>query len=295
MLGEYIQNRREALRNVTGALLAVGGASGTAFARSETDRPDSTTTRGQPSCDRRVPADHGTVQGAVDAAAEGETICVAPGTYEEAIVIDTEDVTLRSTNPRQATVDATGEPQAVRIAADGVTLAGFEIVGDDDTTTGVSIRASVGATRDITIADNHVHGVAKTGGSGVFDVSCWGVLAYGDEPQSGLTVEGNLVESIGGEPGELPAGVGIDLEDVEGSRSGEGAVVRRNRIADVADGTIGLLGVEIPGTGISIQPTGGEASGAGDPAAVVQRNEITGTSMDVVLGEAGLSTVTGNE
>ena len=58
-----------------------------------------------------VPADYPTIQGAVDAADHwGDTILVAPGTYEESVRIHEKSLTLRSEAGAEATlIDAGNE------------------------------------------------------------------------------------------------------------------------------------------------------------------------------------------
>lgn len=53
----------------------------------------------------RVPADHATIQEAVDAAAPGDLILVAPGIYEEAVRIDIDGVTLRGADRNSVILD----------------------------------------------------------------------------------------------------------------------------------------------------------------------------------------------
>lgn len=226
-------NRRTALMGLAGI-----GAAGIGAGR--LDRPRSEQQAGQPgqaqsgrgNCDFVVSSDDA-IQATVDVADPGDTICVEPASYAESITIDVEDLTLRATESREAIIDATGLGSGVSIEADGVTLEGFDIAGDDDTTTGVSIVTSAGATEGITVRDNHVHGMAKGGGGGPFGVASWGLLSWGDTPLSGVLVEDNLVEDIGGEDAGFPVGIGIDLEEVEGDRPRGGAVVRRNTLRDV--------------------------------------------------------------
>ncbi len=55
-------------------------------------------------CDRVVPDDHATLQDAVDAAADGETVCVAPGTYTGCVDLGGAEVTLLGVAGPAATV-----------------------------------------------------------------------------------------------------------------------------------------------------------------------------------------------
>ncbi len=51
-----------------------------------------------------VPGDYSTIQGAIDAATDGDEIVVSPGTYTENINFGGKNLTLRSTNPTSLTV-----------------------------------------------------------------------------------------------------------------------------------------------------------------------------------------------
>jgi parallel beta-helix repeat protein len=75
----------------------------------------------------RVPEDFKTVQGAVDAAAPGSTVLVAPGVYHEHLVIN-KTLTLLSRRGSQATFDGGGSGIAILLSgASGITIAGFVI------------------------------------------------------------------------------------------------------------------------------------------------------------------------
>lgn len=303
--------RRKTLLGVAGAAFGAVSLTGAASDSqapqqqgAEASQPNKGPASG--SRDRADRDDQDTIQAAVDAANEGDTVRIQPGTYSESVIVDTADIRLTSTDSREATIDATGSNTGVRIEADGVTLEGFEIVGDDETTSGVSIVTSAGATRDITIRDNWIHGMAKPGGGGVFSISSWGVLSWGDTPLQGVKVNRNTIEDIGGDEDELPAGIGIDLEEVEGGRRREGAIVWGNTVRNIADAEVSgvdVLGAEIdvldpgirlPGVGIAIQPLDGETSEADDAATDVHRNDIEETAVDVIMGDVGFSRVFNN-
>lgn len=51
-----------------------------------------------------VPGDYATIQGAIDAAVNGDTIIVSPGTYEESIILNSKSITLRSLNPNDVMI-----------------------------------------------------------------------------------------------------------------------------------------------------------------------------------------------
>jgi hypothetical protein len=85
-----------------------------------------------------VPADHPTIQAAISAAQNGDTIVVAPGTYNEAINFQNKAIHLRSSDgPEVTTIDATGLNTSVVTCGSGegpnTILDGFTITGGNAT------------------------------------------------------------------------------------------------------------------------------------------------------------------
>lgn len=75
-----------------------------------------------------VPADQPTIQQAVDAAQPGDTVLVSPGTYREAVTIDTEDLTLRGTDRNGVVLDGkTLDASGITVIAPGVTVANLTV------------------------------------------------------------------------------------------------------------------------------------------------------------------------
>jgi hypothetical protein len=71
----------------------------------------------------QVPEDHDTIQAAVDAASPGDLVLIAPGTYEEAVDVETEDLTIRGLDRNQVILDGGFELEnGIRVLADGVAV-----------------------------------------------------------------------------------------------------------------------------------------------------------------------------
>ncbi len=71
----------------------------------------------------RVPADHATIQEAVDAAEAGDLILIAPGTYKEAVTVETEDLVIRGEDRNEVIID--GEftrENGIKVFSDGVAV-----------------------------------------------------------------------------------------------------------------------------------------------------------------------------
>lgn len=70
-----------------------------------------------------VPADHDTIQAAVDDTEPGDLVLIGPGTYREEVTVTTPSVTLRGTDPDEVIIDAEFErPNGVEVFADGVAI-----------------------------------------------------------------------------------------------------------------------------------------------------------------------------
>jgi hypothetical protein len=70
-----------------------------------------------------VPDDYDTIQAAVDAAEPGDLILIGPGTYEEAVDVETEDLTIRGLDRNEVVLEGGFELEnGIRVLADGVAV-----------------------------------------------------------------------------------------------------------------------------------------------------------------------------
>ena len=67
------------------------------------------------------------IQDAIDASSEGDTVCVKAGIYQENVDVNKKDLVLRGEGRRQPTVDATNSGSAIKVTADGVTVKNFRV------------------------------------------------------------------------------------------------------------------------------------------------------------------------
>ncbi len=97
------------------------GSSGTTTAPPTTAAPTTTTARptttsAAPTTTEapleaiRVPADYPTIQGAVDAAKQGDLILIAPGVYHEAVVVETPNLVIRGEDRNKVILDGEFDP-----------------------------------------------------------------------------------------------------------------------------------------------------------------------------------------
>lgn len=162
----------------TAALVLLGGSSAEAAPR-----------------ERRVPAEYPTIQAAIDAAVDGDTVRVAPGVYGESIRWDGKEIALIGAGPRATVLDPGAGPGGRCLTLENVP-APAEIRrltcrnGEADTGGGILIRGGSPAMRELTLERN-----AATAGPG------GGVRVEGGS----VTVEGcAFVDNKA--PDEAPAG-----------------------------------------------------------------------------------------
>ena len=90
-------------------------SSGTATTTTEAEAGEGTTIN--------VPEDQPTIQAAVDVAEPGDLILIAPGTYEEAVDVETEDLTIRGLDRNEVVLEGGFELEnGIRVLADGVAV-----------------------------------------------------------------------------------------------------------------------------------------------------------------------------
>ncbi|HIA72063.1 MAG TPA: hypothetical protein EYO01_05125, partial [Phycisphaerales bacterium] len=106
----------------------------------------------------RVPEDYATIQEAINAANDGMIIEVGPGTYTESLILNSQDLTIISSDgPLATTIRGSGQVPVVQILGGSGLLSGFTIRGG-----GGAIAGGIfgyGTSMDIEnsiITDNHV-------------------------------------------------------------------------------------------------------------------------------------------
>ncbi len=71
----------------------------------------------------KVPQDHATIQEAVSAASPGDLVLIEPGVYEEAVDVETENLTIRGLDRNEVILDGGFEREnGIRVLADGVAV-----------------------------------------------------------------------------------------------------------------------------------------------------------------------------
>lgn len=229
----------------------------------------------------KVPSDeYPTIQSAVVAAGDGDTILVGPGTYTESVLLTGfTDLTLRG---KGFPVITSAGPSTLSVnSCTGVSVSGLVLEGGQDTVQVVA-SSDLLLTR-LTIRNAVGNGVLLDGGcigitlskSAVENVGANGVLDY---QTTGLRVEKCTITD--------PAGSGVALSPgrVTGSA---GALVSKNEILGA-----GSAGVWFGGDDVTISKNGIEgAAGFGiyndsstaTTGALVEKNRLEGTSGGILL------------
>jgi hypothetical protein len=227
--------RRTVLRTIGGAAVAGATAAGTSGAEQH--------------CDGTV-SDGESIQGAIDGAATGETICVEAGTYEEDLTVDVADLTLEGPNsgtPGDGDRDdeATVEGRVI-LSGDGTTLDGFDVSPPpaEENQESEAVRVS-NTPDDVEVANNVVREFERDDpGGGFYGVD--GINVFGGDAADSIenpTVRRNEVRNLRNE--DVGGAAGISVQG-----NVEGAVVEDNVVTAVAEEVTAYgFGVVIRGTG----------------------------------------------
>ena len=113
---------RRLLGLLTASVLVVAAACG--GDDDSTDSADTTAAEDDAGATISVPDDHPTIQEAVDAAEPGDLVLIAPGTYEEAVNVETDELTIRGLDRNEVVLDGGFElDNGIRVVgANGVAI-----------------------------------------------------------------------------------------------------------------------------------------------------------------------------
>ncbi|GAI09887.1 unnamed protein product, partial [marine sediment metagenome] len=162
-------------------------------------------------------AEFDTIQAAVDAADNGDTILVHPGTYEESVVVDVENLTLIGVG--DPVLDASDCYSGFSIQASGVTIDSFTVMN---------------ATSDgIRVYDENIEGGSVTIRNNVIGNNPEGILFDGNISNSTITIENNLIQSC--YAWETYYGEGIDFYNWVDNIWNSRIVIENNRIINNSD------------------------------------------------------------
>ena len=178
-----------------------------------------------------------TINEAVSAAASGDTIDVAAGTYVLTSSIEIHhpltvngaqygiDSSQRNAGGNsESVVDLRGGYGGFLIMSSDVSVNGFELLGDENTRWGFYVSGGSGDISNIEIANNIIHGMAKK--VDALRSTSWGILT--DAVGSGqvlhtideLHIHGNHIYDIGGYDDSI--GLGISIHEVVSTEEDDG-------------------------------------------------------------------------
>ncbi|UFS68589.1 carboxypeptidase regulatory-like domain-containing protein [Geomonas sp. RF6] len=197
---------------------------------------------------RAVPADFPTIQGAIDAAGNGDTIVVAPGLYRERINFKGKAITLKSSEgPRTTFINGShkgsvvtlssgewntsvltgftiqnGGPQSGLLSGGGIYIENASPIISNNIITGNSAcdGAGIFASGSPIIRNNTISGNRQEGCSGGNGGGGIALLGGSGEVVDNLIVSNLMPESRGG---------GISLARPEGKHTVRGNIIRNNR------------------------------------------------------------------
>ena len=98
-----------------------------------------------------VPGGYPTIQAAVGAAAPGDTIMVAAGTYNEAVTVNKTNLTIQGAGPAATFITTTGATPAFTITVNDITIRDLTITNSTGLMTGILVSIKSGVTQGLTV------------------------------------------------------------------------------------------------------------------------------------------------
>lgn len=161
-----------------------------------------------------------TINGGVEIATAGQTVCVAPGTYEETVLLN-KDVTLASTGGAGVTTITGG----VNISASGATVTGFEINPGSFLGTNAALYVN-GSLSNILLSYNDIDGLDEALSRGI-------ETTIGSS-YSNVVISNNVIHDLvtGIYTNPHTGSLTIEFNDIDDNAAGigglNGAIVRNN-------------------------------------------------------------------
>lgn len=147
--------RRTVLKTIGGSVIFGGAASGVVSAQTAITVPD----------------DYSSIQAAINHAAAGDVIFIKNGTYEESLLVYTDDLTIRGESKGGVIVDASNETgRGIEAQAPGLTFESFTLIGTDDSSAGYGLKLEPGSDNasvsEVTVNDSRRTGIDLHGLTG---------------------------------------------------------------------------------------------------------------------------------
>ena len=141
-----------------------------------------------------------TIQGAIDAASDGDVIYIPSGNYSEALVID-KPLSLHGETISGAagvTLEVSGNTTGITIMENtsNVQIDGLTIIGDNSTGSGITIQPGAS---NITISNNTISNILLPGGGNSSPLS-YGILCWGNttpvNPPTNINISNNNISNV---------------------------------------------------------------------------------------------------